>query len=102
MAVYEIPITASPQKTTVNLAGTDRVLTTAWCDPAQCWILSIDNVDGTNVIDGMPMVTGVDLLGQYAYLGIGGSIFVQSLSDPSRVPGYSTLATDGLVFFWTP
>jgi hypothetical protein len=51
------------------------------------------------ILTGLPLVTGVDLLEQYGYLGIGGSLVVQSTNDPSLVPNYDTLGSTGNLFF---
>jgi hypothetical protein len=40
---------------------------------------------------GVPLVTGVDLLAQYAYLGFIGSLVVQTDHDPDATPTYENL-----------
>jgi hypothetical protein len=47
------------------------------------------------------MITGTDLLNQYRYLGIAGSLVVQSSNDPSLVPNEKTLGTTGHLYFVT-
>ena len=65
------------------------------------WALDISGPDNLPLVQGIPIVTGADLLGQYEYLGIGGKIFVQSSGDLDAVPGFADLGASGLVFFVT-
>lgn len=97
---YEIPLTpATPQQLTVSLAGTQRRLTVRWCEPAAAWVLDVANVDGTVVLSGVPLVTGVDLLGQYGYLNLGGSLVCQTDGDPNAVPTFDNLGTISHLYF---
>ena len=99
---YEIPLDAQAQTFSIVLGTTVYKLTVTWNIPLNCWILNIADTDSNPIIQGIPLVTGVDLLGQYAYLGLGGSLVVQSLGpDPSVVPSYSSLGSSGLLFFVT-
>lgn len=98
---YEIPFTAEPQTFVIDLAGTAYRLTTRWCTAANHWVLDILTPDDTPVILGIPVVPGVDLLGQYEYLGIKGKVFVQSAADQYATPKYADLGDRSLVFFVT-
>lgn len=99
MIPYEIPFTKEPQTFTIPLGAVSYRLTTSWCSPAACWTLDIALADGTPLVSSIPIVPGVDLLKQYAYLGIVGKLFVQSSGDATRVPGFADLGTTGFVFF---
>ncbi len=98
---YEIPFSPQPQTFTIALAGVSYRLTTRWCGAMSAWALDIAGPDNLPLVSGIPIVTGADLLGPYAYLGIGGSIFVQSSGDLDAVPGFNDLGASGLVFFVT-
>ena len=102
MNAYEVPLISGAQTFAITLAGVDLQLTLRWCDPAACWMLSLAYVSGTELVSSIPVVTGTDLLGQHAHLGIGGSLYAQSISDPNAVPTYESLGTDGLLFFVVP
>jgi len=93
---YRIPLSATPQTFTVGLAGVEYQLTLRWLDADEAgWILDIDLPDGGgDVVHGIPLVTGCDLLAPYAYLGVGGSLVVWS-DDSDATPTESNLG-DGV------
>jgi hypothetical protein len=99
MTPFEVPLTAQAQ--TFSVAGSVNTynLRVTWCGPSACWILDI--YDGLNapLVLGIPMVTGVDLLAQYEYLGIGGALVVQTDSDPGAVPTYQSLGITGHLYY---
>jgi hypothetical protein len=95
---------AQPQTFKISLGGTFYQLTMHWCAPANCWILDIADQSGNKIVSGRPMVTGVDLLGQFRYLGIGGGggMLVQSDNDPDLVPDFDSLGSTGHLFWVGP
>lgn len=103
MAEYRIPLTPSPQTFTVALAGVEYQLTVRWNHADEAgWVLDIDLPDGAgNVVDGIPLVTGVDLLAPFAHLGIGGSLVVWS-EDSDLPPAEDNLGDGVDLFFVTP
>lgn len=102
MTAYEVPLIAAPQSFGIALANVQYQLTVHWCEPSACWVLDIADVNQTPILLGIPLVPGIDLLAQYAYLGFGGGLYVQSLSDINQIPTFDSLGSDGLVFFVTP
>lgn len=100
MAAYEIPLTAESQRFSIQLAGVVYQMTVQWRNNAQGgWVLDIADATGTPIISGMALVTGTDLLGQYAYLGIGGSLYVVNSSGGDDAPTFTDLgSTTHLVF----
>lgn len=101
MTPYEIPMRPQPQTFTIALVGVLYRLSTRWCGAMGAWILDIYGPDELPLVLGIPVVTGVDLLGQYKHLGIAGRIVVQTLGDLEKVPGFEDLGVSGLVFFIT-
>lgn len=99
MTPYEIPLTPEPQTFNISLAGVERQLRVYWNKPNSCWHFDLSTFDGTPILQGLPMVTGADLLKQYAYLGLGGSIVVQTDFDLDAVPTYDNLGTTGRLYF---
>lgn len=93
MAVVEIPLTPSTAQTfetTIN--GDDYRLTLRWREAeGGGWFMDIATSGGDALINGVPLVTGADLLSQYAYLGIGASLIVYSDGDETAVPTYDNL-----------
>lgn len=99
---YEIPLSPEPQRFTIQLSGTFYQLTVRWNIPASAWVLDIANEDGDPMIAGIPLVTGVNLLEQYAYVGIPGELRVQTDTDKNAVPTYANLGTLGHLFYVLP
>ena len=102
MTVNEIPLQPAAASFAIDLAGGGYRMALHWCAPAACWILDIADTDGAPVVQGVPLVTGADLLAQYASLGIGGALEVQSDSQTDKVPDFASLGVDGHLYFLTP
>ena len=65
------------------------------------WLLDIADVDGNPMLCGIPLVTGTDLLGQYAYLGFNGALWVQGANDPDALPTYDDLGSSSALYWVT-
>ena len=98
---YEIPLQASAQTFVISLAGVTYGMTLRWCASNASWILDIADANGVALVQGIPLVTGADLLAQYAYLGIGGSLYAQTDHDVYQVPNYAGLGSSGHLYFVT-
>lgn len=102
MAAYEISLTAEAQRFAIQLAGTVYQMTVQWRNNAQGgWVLDIADAGGTPIVNGIALVTGTDLLGQYAYLGIGGALLVLNSSGGDDAPTFTDLGTDTHLVFVT-
>ena len=99
---FEVPFEPQASNFIMDLVGTSYLLATSWNTESLCWTLDISTVEGALILGGIPIVPGVDLLGQYAYLGFTGKLFVQMAGDATVVPGYADLGVQGLVFFVVP
>lgn len=98
--VYEIPLISQPQKLTVSLAGTNYQLYVYWCVPLNSWIVDISDSQGELIAGGLPMVTGVDLLGQLKYLSIPGALVVQSTGGaPLADATFDNLGQTAILYF---
>jgi hypothetical protein len=99
---YEIPITpGTPQTFAISLAGVFYNLTLRWSTSMAAWFLDLADASNNPLLNGVPLVTGADLLEQYGYLGIGGKLVVQSDTDLSLVPSFSSLGDTGHLYFVT-
>ncbi len=122
---YEIPLIASPQTFSVTLAGTaytmtlmfhsaygavagapvgmDQTVPTSEIDTnnLDCWGLDIGDASNNPIVCGIPLIPGIDLLYQYAYLNFGGSLFVAVDGDPDAPPDFAGLGSAGHLYFWT-
>ncbi len=96
---YKIPLSAEPQLFTIQLGATTYWLTFYWSVTAACWMLDIADADKVPMIEGIPVVTGLDLLMQYRYLGFAGKLIVQTDFDTLAIPTFENLGTTGNVYF---
>lgn len=75
--VFKIPLTNVPQKFAIDLAGKSYIFLCRYNTEMENWLISMQDGDTEqDIFDSMPLVTGTDLLAQYAYLGITGSLIV--------------------------
>lgn len=81
MAVSEIPLSPDNQQFAVALAGQSFQMAVTW--RAMFWCLDIMDSAGADLIKGMPLITGADLLAQYRFLGLGFSLYVVC-DDPAN------------------
>jgi hypothetical protein len=97
---FLIPLQANNQVITATLAGTQYQLTIRWNDANQAWTLDIADSTGSNqIISGIPLVTGGDLLAPYAYLNLGGQLIVQTANNTDAVPTLANLGSTGNLYF---
>lgn len=102
-AVSEIPLIPSSQSFGVLLNNVPKQIVADWRDVASGalgdvsgtvsggWMLDIADQSGSPIVQGLPMVTGSDLLDQLKYLGIGAKLVVQTSHDVDEVPTFDNL-----------
>lgn len=98
---FEIPLSpGGGQRFTVPLLGVTYTFELRWCETGGTgWVLDIGDNAGNSLADGIPLVTGCDLLGQLAYLGIGGQLIMQTNSGSDAVPTFDNLGVESKMFF---
>lgn len=105
MASVEIPLAGIAERFSIALNGTTYQLTAQWrAAPLGGWFLDIADAEGVPIISGIAMVTGADLLAQYAYLGIAGgaSLFILDVAGGDSAPAFGDLGTDTRLVLVTP
>jgi hypothetical protein len=99
---FKIPLTPVPQIFTIQLSGIDyRIRLSYQNTDAGGWVMDILDINDKPIVNGIPLVTGADLLEQYKYLGFGGRMWVQTASDPDAVPTFLNLGVDAQVYYVT-
>lgn len=95
MAVFEIPLSPQPQTLAATFPnGVSYNMRLIYLfTPNDCWELDIDDADGNPIVCGIPLITGADLLEQYAYLGFGCRMFCTTDGDDFAVPRFYNLGT---------
>ena len=103
MAWYEIPLSGSDEQFTVSILGVSYQITVVYRgSPYNTWILDLSLSSGGDLVLGIPLITGTDLLSPFsAALGLGFSLFVSSDADPTAVPTESTLGTTSHLYVRT-
>jgi hypothetical protein len=101
-APLQIPLSGQPQTFNVMLGGVAYTFTVQYRnDPAGGWVLDIADSSGNDIVTGIALVTGANLLEQYEHLGFNGGLYVQTLDDPDAVPTFDNLGTNALLY-WVP
>ena len=75
MTIYEIPLSPQPQTFAISIAGTVYRLTIQWNRFGGYWVIDIADAQGNDILCGVPMLAGRNLLGQYDYLGFNFILF---------------------------
>lgn len=98
---YEIPLSPTAAQFDISLANVDYNMRITWNPVANCWILDISDTDNVPLVQGIPLITGADLLAQYTYLGIAGGLVVTT-DTGIGVPTYEGLGVSGHLYFVVP
>ena len=101
MAIYEIPLVPGPQTLTVAFPNGTAQLRLVYANAANgegSWLLDVATSAGTPIVCGIPLVTGADLLAQFAYLNIGVVMFCETDGDLSLPPTFDTLGVTARLY----
>ncbi len=109
MAFQVLPVDASPNQTftsTLSIGGVNKRLSfgLSYNETGGYWVMRIsDPASGAVLLDSLPLLPGEDpaanLLGQYAYLGIGSLYLVNQSNTPADRPDDKNLGT-AFVLVW--
>jgi len=81
-----VPVTTDPaQQFTVDLDGQTVDLSIRWNSTTEQWVMDFTAITFTTNINGIAMVTGVDLLGPYAVREVG-QMWVVDLEEKNEEP----------------
>lgn len=82
MNIAEIPLTPDNQQFTTAINGVNYSILTLWRDDAG-WIIDLQDSNGADIVTGIPLMTGVNLLAQFSYLNLGFGLAVVC-DDPAQ------------------
>jgi hypothetical protein len=98
---YFIPLISQAQKLNIELGGVYYNLRLRYCfTPMGGWVMDIYDNQNVQLICGIPLVTGCDLLEQYAYVGIAGSLYVATDGNPPVVPTHDNLGDTSHLYWY--
>ncbi|GAQ30205.1 hypothetical protein SAMD00023378_3888 [Ralstonia sp. NT80] len=100
-STFEIPLTSVPQDFTITLVGVVYKFALTWRDLAGSWFLDITDASGNPLLSGIPLVTGVNLLAQYAYMAFGFELWVQT-DAADAPPTFTNLGTESHLYCVVP
>jgi hypothetical protein len=91
--VYTMPLANVPQRFTMDIVGATYIIRCRWNESIG-WALDINDANDISLIACIPLVTGVDLLGQYGYLGINAALIVYTDGDQFAPPTLENLGRE--------
>lgn len=97
--VYEVPLTAAAQEFDMTIGSIQYHFVLKWNYIGNNWVIDIEDQSNNPIVSGIPLVTGADLLAQYASLGIGVELFVQTDNNADAIPTYTNLGSDSHLYF---
>lgn len=99
---YKIPLSPKPQTFKITLGATDYRMTVTYQNTDEGgWVLGIADAKGNPLVNGIPLITGANLLEQYPHLGFTGRLWVQTSQDPDAVPTFTNLGTEAFLYWVT-
>ena len=102
MSFYEIPLQPTNQNIRISILNVTYVIRTYYCDIANGgWVIDISDSSGNAILQGLPLVTGADLLGQHEYLDLGFGLMFASDGDINAVSGFNDLGVSGHLYVVT-
>jgi hypothetical protein len=102
MQPFEIPLSGVPQRFGITFTDTPYTFTFVYRNaPMGGWVLDIGDGQNNPLVCGIPLIPGVDLLAQYAYLGFNGMLIVASDGDATAAPTFDNLGTGSHVYWVT-
>ena len=110
LPVYTIPLSPHAQRMHIYLNGHDCELRFTYRDSQGAyadvvpggWIMDVYDASGAPLALGLPLVTGLDILKQFEYLGLGVAMFVRTEGDPDAVPTFENLGLTSNLHFVVP
>jgi hypothetical protein len=98
VSANEIPLTPDNQKFSISLNSVSYQMNVVWRDTPG-WMLDLLDSSGTNLVTGIPLVTGADLLAQYGYLGLGFALVMLCDDATQEYPTKTDLGTGSHLYY---
>lgn len=103
MTTVEVPLSHEPQNFSIALGLTTYNMVLFWNSNALGgWTININDSNDVPIVQGIPLVTGSDLLAQYGYLGFAGELVAYTDGNPLAPPTYTNLGEQSHLYFTTP
>lgn len=100
---YQIPLSTGAQSFSAKLGDQTYLITLIYREAdGGGWFLDVERSDGEALL-GAPLVTNVNLLGQFAYKRMGAALWCELSSRPRQLPYEPTYGDMGrnLTLYWS-
>lgn len=88
----ELPLPAGPSIFSVAIKGREFRFRFAYANTeGGGWYMDIGDADSNPLICGLPLTTGLNLLGQFGYLGLDFGLYVSVDGRPDEAPDYQDM-----------
>jgi hypothetical protein len=98
MTTFTIPLAGYAETFGVALNNINYTFTITY---RGSWFLDIGDLNNVPIILGLPLVTGIDLLAPYDYLGFVGQIYMINVAGGDSPPTFTNLGTDCIMQYVT-
>lgn len=100
LRAFRIPLTNIPQKFAIDLNGKQYIVLCRYNPEMPNWSISLqDGETEEYIFTGLPLVTGVDLLKQFAHLGLNGIFIVYTDGDELAPPTETNLGAECNLYY---
>lgn len=97
---FEIPLTPEAQSFSTTIAGQVVNMAMQWSNaPEGGWMMNIADAAGNALANGLPLVTGGDILGQLKDIGIDAAMHVVNSAGGDLAPTFENLGVDTHLIF---
>lgn len=98
--VFRIPLQNIPQKFAIDLNGKSFIMECVWNPEAPSWAINLyDGDTEESIFANMPLVTGTNLLAQYAHLGIEGGFYIYTDGNQDAIPDLYNLGVESNLYY---
>lgn len=88
----ELPLRQGPSIFSLSIKGRDFRFRFAYANTeGGGWYVDIGETDGQPLVCGLPLTAGLNLLGQFGYLGLGFGLYVSVDGRPDEAPVYDDM-----------
>jgi len=98
---FKIPLLNTSQRSQITLSGVEYIFINRWSSGMGLWTFSLLSIDEEILINDMPLVTGTDLLEQWGYLKIPGSLICYTAGNQGEPPTFENLGGNANLYYIT-
>lgn len=102
MSVFEIPLSARPEKFDIEIAGQQFVMRTHFNVPMDRWTIDIGKSESEWIIRNLALVAGQNLLEQYEHLNLGFGLHIFVDGEPTGEATFDNLGSDAHLLVTIP